>query len=400
MFVLVLASWALSVLLSIPLLYLAFEVACGLKALRPDEIPDRGARSVILIPAHNEEGGIGATVRAVLAAKPRECTVLVVADNCNDRTAAAARDAGAEVVERHEPGRLGKGYALAFGRQHMRANPPDVVVVLDADCRLAAGSAERLIGRAMATGAPVQASNLVRSAPEAAALVQISNFAMLVKNLVRARGLQRIGGGSLLLGTGMAFPWSVFLAAPLATPDVVEDLRLGIALARAGLRARLEEGARVSSEAAALADTAGQRRRWEHGFLRAAAQNAIPLLIEGLRETSRHRMALGMHLLIPPLALLFLLGGVGAAGLSGAAAITGRAGPAIVMGLSLAAAASAVLIAWLTEGRTTLSARALLSVPFYAAWKLPIYAGFFIARQTGWNRTHRATDGASSETRS
>jgi cellulose synthase/poly-beta-1,6-N-acetylglucosamine synthase-like glycosyltransferase len=398
---LTLIAWAAALGGSLPLLYLSFEVSCGLRPLARSE----GASSlavpfVILIPAHNEETIIGKTVSAVRAAIPDYGRVLVVADNCTDRTGVVAREAGAEVVERHDPSRPGKGHALAFGRDHLRADPPAVVIVIDADCRLAPGSARALADNAARSGHPLQAINLVYAGADAAPLVQISNFAMLVKNLVRARGLQRVGGGVLLLGTGMAFPWAVFAAAPLATDDVVEDLQLGIALARQGIRVRIQEGAKVSSEAAPVREAAGQRRRWEHGFLRAAARHAAPLALQGIGHRSRHRLALAFHLMVPPLALLLLVAGTLFLCLCAIAAATGATGPAALLGASLAICSLALLAAWATAGRAVLSARALAFIPLYALWKVPIYIGFFFARQTRWNRTRRSAAAPSSETRS
>ena len=40
--------------------------------------------------------------------------IFVVADNCTDATAAVARQAGAQVFERFDTARVGKGYALDF----------------------------------------------------------------------------------------------------------------------------------------------------------------------------------------------------------------------------------------------------------------------------------------------
>ncbi len=74
----------------------------------------------VVVPAHDEEKHIEGTVERLSALDyPRGLfRVLVVADNCRDATAALARGAGAEVIERHDAERRGKGYALeyAFGR--------------------------------------------------------------------------------------------------------------------------------------------------------------------------------------------------------------------------------------------------------------------------------------------
>src|SRR3546814_10508632 len=71
----------------------------------------------LLVAAHNEAAGIAATVEALSAVAPG-AQILVDADNCDDATAAEARKAGADVVERHDPDRRGKGFALARSEEH------------------------------------------------------------------------------------------------------------------------------------------------------------------------------------------------------------------------------------------------------------------------------------------
>ncbi|HVS65607.1 MAG TPA: glycosyltransferase family 2 protein [Thermoanaerobaculia bacterium] len=83
----------------------------------------------VVIPAFNEE----LSLPLVLADLPRSVVKrIVVADNdSTDRTAAVARDAGAEVVTAT---RRGYGSACLAGLAHLRATgPPDIVVFLDAD---------------------------------------------------------------------------------------------------------------------------------------------------------------------------------------------------------------------------------------------------------------------------
>ncbi len=91
-------------------------------------------RFVVVVPAHNEEAGIGETVASALAVDyPSELrVVLVVADNCSDATAARARDAGALVLERAHETLRGKGYALELAFEHVdRENLGAAVVVVD-----------------------------------------------------------------------------------------------------------------------------------------------------------------------------------------------------------------------------------------------------------------------------
>ena len=390
-------AWLIVGFLTPVLVYFSLEVLLGLKRSSAIVRSEELSRIVLLIPAHNEALAIGATVDSLRQAIGPDSAglveVLVVADNCNDNTAATAAAYGATVTERNDIEKRGKGYALAQGRDFLAARPaaqrPETVIVLDADCRTDRESIFELNKLVMASQQPSQASNLLLSRTDAAPMVQISNFAMLVKNLVRARGLQRIGGGIPLFGTGMAFPWKIFAEAPLATGDAVEDMRLALELAEKGYRVRLAENARVVSEPAAVEDMTAQRSRWEHGFLRTALARALPLLAQGIASRSRHKTALGAHLLVPPLALLFLLSGVALAIVITVGLIAGAWGPATVLGAFLAIAVTSVILAWLREGRSTLSVQAILRTPLYVLWKIPLYLGFVRSQQTEWNRTRR-----------
>ncbi len=53
--------------------------------------------ATIVIPAHNEEDVIAATLASLAGVEPR-LPVVVIADNCTDTTAQLARDAGAAVM--------------------------------------------------------------------------------------------------------------------------------------------------------------------------------------------------------------------------------------------------------------------------------------------------------------
>ena len=57
-----------------------------------------------MIPAHDEETGIATTVRSCLASDYPSLLfgVVVIADNCTDRTAALAAQGRARVVERFD----------------------------------------------------------------------------------------------------------------------------------------------------------------------------------------------------------------------------------------------------------------------------------------------------------
>ncbi len=385
-------AWILAGAAAVPLAVLAIELLAG---LWPGSRPAprlTNAPAVVLIPAHDEAQGIGSTLASLFAVAPPGTRVVVIADNCSDATAMIAREAGAEVIERRDDLLRGKGYALSAGRDYLAAaNPPSagVVIVMDADCRLLPGSIEALVAGALAHDAPVQAINLIEPDRSAAPMVQVSSFAMLVKNLYRSRGMQRLGGAALLTGTGMAFPWPLIANARLATGSIVEDLALGIEFTEAGAAPRLIESAGVRSAPAALGDALAQKTRWEHGFLQTLRSRAVPLVARGMVRGSPALMLLGLHLMVPPLALLLVVAAAVLALLLVLGLTAVSMAPALVLGGMMLVVLLLVSIAWVTGGRAYLSGPAVLRAPLYLAWKLPVYARFLKRPQADWNRTPR-----------
>ena len=381
--------------IALPNLVIAVELVAGLapRALPLPAGPGPAPAVAVLVPAHDEAAGIGAMLGRVLPLLPAGARLLVVADNCTDDTAALARAAGAEVTERHDPGARGKGHALAHGRALLAAEPaatiPAVVIVLDADCVPEPGAIERLARGAASTGRPVQSCYLLEPRPAASPMVRISGLAFLVKNLVRQAGLARIGAPAVLTGSGMAFPWALFAQAPLATDDIVEDLAIGIAMARAGAAPRFDPAAMIWSAPAGAGGTLGQRTRWEHGFARTAGAVTLPLLAEGLRRGQPGLAWLGLHVAVPPLALLLGLDGAALAALT-LLWLLGAAAVPLVLGLMLVGVvALGVVAAWARHGRDQASAGALARAPLYLLWKLPIYLKLVRRAETRWVRTER-----------
>jgi glycosyltransferase involved in cell wall biosynthesis len=88
-----------------------------------------GKRIAVVVPAHDEEGTIADVVRE-FAAEPCVDRVIVVANNCSDRTAERASEAGAEVVAERE---AGYGCAIRAGLDHAFATGADAVAITEAD---------------------------------------------------------------------------------------------------------------------------------------------------------------------------------------------------------------------------------------------------------------------------
>jgi cellulose synthase/poly-beta-1,6-N-acetylglucosamine synthase-like glycosyltransferase len=346
----------------------------------------------VLMPAHNEDLVIGNTLAALTAQLAAGDRLVVVADNCDDETAAIARQAGATVIERFNAVERGKGYALDFGMKHLATDPPDVVVLVDADCRVEPGAIAQIASLAHRTQRPTQAIYLMELSTDFKPSSAISALAFIVKNLVRPRGMDALGFPCLLTGTGMAFPWAQLVDAPLASGNIVEDMQLGLDLAIANYPPVLCRQARVTGilpqqEGAARS----QRTRWEHGHLQTLLTQVPRLLGAGLRQKRLDLIALGLNLVVPPLSLLVMFWVGGMVILIGATLLGATAGGAIALGLGGVLMALAIVLSWAIFARKTIPASTLLSIPFYLLWKIPLYVGFLFKRQTRWVRTERDT---------
>lgn len=347
-------------------------------------------RVAVLVPAHNEAAVIVATLQALVPQLRVGDRLLVVADNCTDDTAVLARAYGAEVVERHNLQLRGKGYALDAGVRYLGASPPDVLLVVDADCILSPGSLQTLGNVAMQTQRPVQALDLMVAGPEANLRLRMAEFAWRLKNWVRPLGWHRVGWPCQLMGTGMAFPWAIAERMDLANGDLVEDMKLGIDLALQDTPPLFCPAARVTSqfptEGAAVQS---QRKRWEHGHLSMITRHAPRLLGQALRRGDVRTLALGLDLMVPPLALLAGLLALGWFGALALYLIAHSATILIVNSIVSCLFAGAVLLAWAGWGRNVVRFAELLRVPGYVLAKVPVYVSFLFKRQKEWVRTER-----------
>lgn len=385
---------ALTGLLLIPVSVFLLQVLSAQTLSRQRPMPAcRRPRLAVIVPAHNEALLIAQTLRSIQPQLVKGDRLLVVADNCSDGTARIAVSAGAEVLVRNDNTLRGKGYALDAGILHLARIPPEIVVFIDGDCIAGEGTVERLAKQCWMTSRPAQALYRMLAPAGTGLRTRIAEFAWLVKNQVRPLGLYRFGLPCQLMGTGMAFPWQTISRADLASGQIVEDLQLGLDLARAGTAPAFCPEARVSSAFPATTEgLSEQRTRWEHGHLGLVFGMAPRALAHALLRGNGPLAVLLVDLCIPPIALLMLL--VFVSVILGAAffVVAGAMLPLSLALIALGMAVSAVLIAWWRHGRNIISFGELLASPVYALKKIPLYLRFVSKRQGAWIRTRRDTE--------
>jgi glycosyltransferase involved in cell wall biosynthesis len=346
-------------------------------------------RFVVVVPAHDEAVVIGATLSHLFrqAYPADKYAVVVVADNCTDRTAEIARAAGATVLVRTNTELRGKGYALDWAFERLMkedagtAHEAAAFVVVDADTAVdptfLTTMADRIWG-----GLPAEKRHARRAAlqgrygvlnPNDSWRASLMTAAFDLFNHVKPLGRDRLGLSVGLKGNGMAFTRTVLKAAQWQGRSITEDIDFGLdLLLHHDIVVGYVPEAKVDAQMPVTAkQAASQRERWEKGRYKLLRQRAIPLLTAGLRRRDFRLIDAAVDLIILPLAEL--------AGLHALWLVVADAGTffgllpvwaTILPVISCTGYGVYVLGGLKVAGATRREYAALLRAPLYAAWKI------------------------------
>jgi len=341
-------------------------------------------RLAVVMPAHNEAAGIGACVADLQTSlgKAAGCELVVIADNCQDDTAAIAAKAGARVLVRHNPVERGKGYALDFAFKTLLTENFDGFIVIDADSRVD----ETLISdfqNVFAQGVDAVQCRYRIANPEASRRSRLQYIAWLAFNELRLLGREKLGVSVGILGNGFALSRAVLEAVPYEAGSIAEDMEYHLRLVNAGYKMRYLDTVTVFSDAPNQGTNAAvQRTRWEGGRFRLIIDHVPALFLGVLRGQSRLLEPLAELLLLPlayhVLLLLFTF-------LIPLASVQYYAATALL----LVVAHVLIAIRWAGGGLDDI--KTLASVPFYILWKLTLISKLWrnARNNAQWQRTDR-----------
>jgi cellulose synthase/poly-beta-1,6-N-acetylglucosamine synthase-like glycosyltransferase len=377
-------------------LYLFALTASALARPRGPRGPAGAPRFVFVVPAHDEEGSVGATVASCKAADydPGRFEVAVVADNCSDRTAAVARAAGAVVTERRDPSRRGKGYALSYFFDRLPpAGAPggfDAVVVVDADAAVDPGILRAFAG-ALAEGKEwLQGYNAVGN-PEDSRFTRLLAYSFSLFNGVWPLGQEGLGLSVPFRGNGMCLATRALARSPWRAYGLTEDVEFSWSLRLAGERVHFvpEAGVRSAMLPRRGPGAAAQRRRWEWGRMDQRRRFALPLLRAKNLGLSK-KILYGIDLFFPTMSALVL------ALLAAAAVHVGAASDEDLVPLSRALLPVHAFMAFtlalyavspvVVLGLPARYLSSLFDLPAYMAWKALAVLG---RKPAVWERTER-----------
>ena len=370
------------------LVVLLGAAARGRRRPPPAAAGDPRLRFAILVPARDEEASISASLASLRALEyPAELVeIIVVADNCTDRTADVAQAAGATVWERNG-GESGKGAALAWAVE--RLVQVDAVVIVDADCAAAPDLLAAVEGRLRGGARAVQvAYGVANPGASPVAALRYASFALV--NGVRPLGKTTLGLSAGLFGTGMVFSRELLARCPWEARSLVEDQEHHLVLVAAGERVVFApETCVVSAMPTSLRRSRSQQRRWDAGRGELVRTWTPRLLAAGVRHRDATQVHAALEPLVPPQSLLF-------AGNVAAGVLAMRADPVV---RRLAVANLAGQAAFVLGGLAMLRApapvwRALAFAPAMATWKVGLLVRLWLGRgPASWVRTEREPHG-------
>jgi hypothetical protein len=280
---------------------------------------------------------------------------------------------------------------------HLRRwpRPYDAVVVVDADSVL---NEDFLwfMDEALAGGREVLQGYYGVENPAENWRSSLMTASLAAFHFLRPLGRDRWGLSVGLKGNGMCFARRLVETYGYPAFSVVEDVELALYLLQRGLRVRFVPGAHVYGQMAVSREQADvQRSRWEGGRLELMRRYLAGLLRDGARKRDPARLDAAVDLCIPPFTTVALYTGAGwalALGLLAARPGAGSGALAALWTAALAAEAAYVLFALVLARVPPVVYRRLVFAPFFAAWKVALYARMIARPRAGprdWERTGR-----------
>ena len=348
---------------------------------------------LIIVPAHNEEQCLPATLRSLrsLDYPPERYRIWVVADNCTDETAAVARKWGAHCIERNDPTRRGKGYALKTAFDRAVATDSDAVVVIDADTVVSPRLLQEFSRRMTPGLAALQTScRLAAQGGPWSIWLAIENT---LEDRLFYRAKERLGCPTSLRGTGMCFSLDLLRLVPFRCFSVTEDVKYTVQLLKAGIRPRfVPDTAVVSACPTTLSQIAQQRQRWSAGHFRTALREAPGLFVRGLVRRDLRLCEFAFSMLITSKTVLAGLSAIGlVVSLAAHQALGFGMGPAWLFAVALAAICAYFLVGLVLYRPAPADLIRLAGLPLLVVWRFAIHLmAAFSHRRAVWVRTSRS----------
>ena len=242
----------------------------------------------LIVSAHNEENVIGNLLHSLKSLDyPKDSyDIFVIADNCTDDTAEAARIAGALVFERVSENR-GKGYALEwmFKKLCTFEKQYDYVSIFDAD-NLVDKNFLSEINKQANKGHEVIQGYVDSKNPFDSWITSSYSLSFWTMSRTFQLARYRLGLCCQLMGTGFAISVDTLKEIGWGATCLTEDMEFTIKLALSGKKAAWAHNARIYDEKPVeLINSWRQRKRWMQGHCDVASRYFFKLIKKSFKES-------------------------------------------------------------------------------------------------------------------
>ena len=257
---------------------------CSLVKLKEKPLlKKKNHKFMAIIPAHNEEDVVVNLIESLKHQNyPKELLdIYVIADNCTDRTAELAKEAGAIVYERFDPEKKTKGYAMQwFLAQKIEENANyDAFCVFDADNIVDKEFINNMNKKLCQGEEVVQGYRDIKNPTDNWIT---SGYAIFYWTMNRFYHLARynLGLSPLINGTGFMVKFDVIKPEGWNTKTLTEDIEFSLKNIIKGKKLGWAVDAKVYDEQPlGFVQSWKQRTRWTVGHIQCIKEYTKPLAI-------------------------------------------------------------------------------------------------------------------------
>lgn len=264
-------------------------------------MPESKMRFGIVIPAHNEELFLS---RLLTSIKKQDYPsglfdVIVIADNCTDKTAGVGTEMGALVLKKNDLDNAGKGQAIKYALENIDIKSYDAILIIDADSIVKNDLLRQLDIVIQNGGNIIQCYNGLAN-PEQSWFTRLLDVSRTIGNRIFHPAKQKLGLSSYLMGNGMCFSTKVLSKYGWDAFTVGEDWEYYAKLIKNGEIISYAGKAYVfHQESSSLRQATSQRMRWSGGRFAIAWDYGLGLFYRGLAERNLVKLDASLPLILP-----------------------------------------------------------------------------------------------------
>lgn len=356
-------------------------------------------RLLFLVPAHDEELLIGGCVRSLVDMTYPSASrrIMVIADNCSDRTARIAQEQGAETLIRVDPQAPGKPQAIAWALGQIDLRAWDACVIVDADSTVAPSFASGLAKLAPLNDIAFQSNIGVLNEFESW-LTRLGGVLSRCRYEVTYPLKQSAGLNCPINGNGMGFGTNLLIRDGWRAFSIAEDSEQYAVYTAAGVPIRHASEANLfSQEARSLQQGATQRRRWIAGRIRIIHDWGLRLFLSphiGWHQKLDAFVELGLAIPVLHLVLAALVVVAAFVGVTGTPGLW----IASLAAVSLSGVATTAIVVICRHPQPWRTLFSFFMLPVYAGWRSLVLLGTLSTlRDAAWRKTARTAPADGSE---